>query len=340
MPKESASHKKRKNGTYCCVVDCRKSQRVDGSRGIKYHSFPTDEKRYYQWVRAVRRENAHGSLWSPSYVSRICSSHFVGGVKSDDPESPAYYATIFPTKHVKPKTMSDLKRFERRRSRENAKLIAESAQTSEKAPQIADEDRSLSLDSNRTQYNHVFPDTVVGLSSCVDVSTQTEESNAPCEFRWSCDAEINGNVMSFFTMASIPPEICPKNPNIDRGNPDPNESKPALFPILSLSEKQFQTFCGISISDFQYLLYKGGDDLKDTRVLSREQKLALFFVKLKLNCSFLVLGGMFNVSQQFASSTFRQVLEVMSIIMNTFLAQTQDCKEFLEYWWYESTYYL
>ncbi|TRY79879.1 hypothetical protein TCAL_16052 [Tigriopus californicus] len=175
MPMESVSQMKReKNGTYCCVVDCRKNQRVDGSRGIKFHSFPTNEKRYYQWVRAVRRENAHGSLWSPSSVSRICSSHFVGGVKSNDPESPAYYPTIFPSKHVKPKAMSDLKSFERRRSGENAKFIDEIAQTSEKPRQIADEDRSLSLDTNRIQYNHIFPDTLVGLYNGVDASIQTE----------------------------------------------------------------------------------------------------------------------------------------------------------------------
>ncbi|KAK0070886.1 hypothetical protein PV326_001963, partial [Microctonus aethiopoides] len=40
-----------------------------------------------------------GSLWEPSSRSRICSQHFVGGEKSEHPNSPAYIPTIFPEKY-------------------------------------------------------------------------------------------------------------------------------------------------------------------------------------------------------------------------------------------------
>jgi hypothetical protein len=58
----------------------------------------------------VNRKN-----WEPTEHSWICSSHFVGGVKSDDPSSPAYIPTLFD--HVrspeKRKAEQNLVRYDR-----------------------------------------------------------------------------------------------------------------------------------------------------------------------------------------------------------------------------------
>ena len=37
----------------------------------------------------------NGSAWMPKDQSRICSEHFVGNKKSDDPRSPSYNPSIF-----------------------------------------------------------------------------------------------------------------------------------------------------------------------------------------------------------------------------------------------------
>ncbi len=39
-----------------------------------------------------------GKEWEPSKNSKVCSQHFVGGFKSEDPRSPAYNPSIFDPK--------------------------------------------------------------------------------------------------------------------------------------------------------------------------------------------------------------------------------------------------
>ncbi len=63
------------------------------------------------WVSSVNRKN-----WKPTKYTRICSAHFVGGSKSDDPVPPAYIPTLF--QHVgsptKRKAESQLASYNRR----------------------------------------------------------------------------------------------------------------------------------------------------------------------------------------------------------------------------------
>jgi hypothetical protein len=53
----------------------------------------------------------YGQPWMPTLSTRICSAHFVGGVKSNDPRNLAYNPTIFPTplESVKKRTASRVK---------------------------------------------------------------------------------------------------------------------------------------------------------------------------------------------------------------------------------------
>ncbi|XP_064474223.1 uncharacterized protein LOC135388547 isoform X1 [Ornithodoros turicata] len=93
--------KRRKNGTYCCVVGCHNSQvSVRGKQpAIKFYCFPTkwyEKERPRQWIAAVRRVNPDGTAWEPSPTTLICSAHFVGNTKSADQAHPAYVPTVFP----------------------------------------------------------------------------------------------------------------------------------------------------------------------------------------------------------------------------------------------------
>ena len=62
--------------------------------------------------------------WEPSEYSWLCSGHFVGGQKSNDPTSPAYNPTIF--EHVKSpkkrKAEADLQRFSRAKVNKRRKV--------------------------------------------------------------------------------------------------------------------------------------------------------------------------------------------------------------------------
>ena len=95
-------------GKSCCAVGC--SKRFAKGCGFKFYRFPKEPERRRQWIAAVNRKN-----WQPSEYSWICSSHFVGGKKLNDPTSPAYSPSIF--KHIKSprkrKAEEDLRRFSR-----------------------------------------------------------------------------------------------------------------------------------------------------------------------------------------------------------------------------------
>ncbi len=103
-------------GRYCCVVGCSKNQGRDVPQGIRFHQFPKQKERREQWVRAVnRKKEGSNELWQPGNYDVICSSHFLGGRKSDVEGSPSFVPTIFPTHHVRPKTQADAARFSRRK---------------------------------------------------------------------------------------------------------------------------------------------------------------------------------------------------------------------------------
>ena len=90
-------------GKSYCAVGC--SNRYTKGCGLEFYRFSKDSKRRRQWIAAVNRKN-----WEPN---EICSSHFVGGKKSNDLTSPAYSPSIF--SHVKSpkkrKAEEDLRRF-------------------------------------------------------------------------------------------------------------------------------------------------------------------------------------------------------------------------------------
>ena len=117
---ESTTPKRRKvaaGGQYCSAVGCNNSTYRDGPRGIKFYRFPTDTERKKKWISLVNRTEPNGSRWNPGTNSRLCSEHFFSGKKSEEPDNPDYQPSIFPTHHVKPKTPSDLARFNRLKRR-------------------------------------------------------------------------------------------------------------------------------------------------------------------------------------------------------------------------------
>ena len=61
-----------------------------------------------RWIAAVSRKN-----WIPRELTWICSNHFVGGKKCNDPTSPAYTPSLFShvRSPVKRKAADDLRRF-------------------------------------------------------------------------------------------------------------------------------------------------------------------------------------------------------------------------------------
>ena len=74
----------------CCVPGCRNRHTQTKGMGIRYYKFPKDKKIRRVWKTKVSREHT----FSITDNTRVCSVHFVGGVKDENNPIP----TIFPWK--------------------------------------------------------------------------------------------------------------------------------------------------------------------------------------------------------------------------------------------------
>lgn len=94
----------------CCAVGC--SNRCTAGCKLSFYRFPTDPHRKALWISKINRKN-----WSPNDSSRVCSAHFIKGVKSDDPLSPDYVPTVFihTTCHEKEQEEIHFTAYERRK---------------------------------------------------------------------------------------------------------------------------------------------------------------------------------------------------------------------------------
>ncbi|XP_006001716.1 DNA repair protein XRCC2 isoform X1 [Latimeria chalumnae] len=75
-------------GMFCCASGC--NNRYGKVPGVSFYRIPTNPVRRQQWVSAIKREG-----WQPTRHTRLCSAHFVSGVKSDNPLAPNYIPSIF-----------------------------------------------------------------------------------------------------------------------------------------------------------------------------------------------------------------------------------------------------
>ncbi|XP_052281395.1 THAP domain-containing protein 11-like [Dreissena polymorpha] len=89
-------------GDYCCVPGCTNSRGSCNRLGLKvaFYQMPSNPERQKLWLQRIRRGevDGHGRTvpFIPKSHTRICSHHFVGGAKSDDPVDQSYVPSIFP----------------------------------------------------------------------------------------------------------------------------------------------------------------------------------------------------------------------------------------------------
>ncbi|XP_063542884.1 uncharacterized protein LOC134751411 isoform X2 [Cydia strobilella] len=89
---------------YCCINGCGNKSAYNRHKlaGIQFYSFPAyssflpwqNEKRKL-WIDAVRRHTKNPDTFKPTRNTRVCSAHFVGNKKSENPHNPAYIPKIF-----------------------------------------------------------------------------------------------------------------------------------------------------------------------------------------------------------------------------------------------------
>ncbi|XP_070564452.1 uncharacterized protein [Ptychodera flava] len=99
--------KRGRGGDFCCIPGCfntRKSDKVKRS----YFRFPPEKTGQFSlWTKSIRLRRAG---WYPRHWDRVCSDHFINGVKSRNPDHPGYVPRIFKRNEVTPrKTLTSSK---------------------------------------------------------------------------------------------------------------------------------------------------------------------------------------------------------------------------------------
>ncbi|CAL8114488.1 unnamed protein product [Orchesella dallaii] len=88
---------------YGCSNSYKNTSKLKGQRQpVRFYSFPSLSKpwlneRRLTWIKFVNRKTKEGKAWEPTNCSTICSEHFVGGSKCEDPRETNYNPTIYTT---------------------------------------------------------------------------------------------------------------------------------------------------------------------------------------------------------------------------------------------------
>jgi len=77
---------------FCCAPNC--SNRRNRKKNIQFYRIPKDKELPKIWLLRIRRKQ-----FKPTANTRLCSEHFVGGVRSMDPSSASYFPSVFCHSH-------------------------------------------------------------------------------------------------------------------------------------------------------------------------------------------------------------------------------------------------
>ncbi|XP_062401089.1 uncharacterized protein LOC134092302 [Sardina pilchardus] len=267
---------------YCCAPGCSNNQHT--REDISFYRIPRDADRRRRWIAAINRKD-----WEPSTYQRLCSDHFVGGKKSNNPLSPDYVPSVFKylTSPQKRRVGASLEKFHQRQDLKRKKREAEV----------------------RINVAH----TLLGLSDC------NEQVNLDVGHDVDADASVDADHISVccqtdLTMTDMTAlEIECQNLRADNA-----DLKLKLVSCDMLSEESFRNNdekvrCLTGLPSFTLLfsiLSMVRLQLKDTPSMSCFQQVLLTCMRLRMNLTMQFLGYLFNVSSSTVSRVFENVLSI------------------------------
>jgi len=235
----------------------------------------------------------------PTKNSVICSAHFVGNRKSLDPRSPSYIPTIFPKLNKKKLNdpLQQSARYERAINRETLGIEKQSNNTDEVL-------RGLPLIVDQNNIN-------TSVSICTQVTFDVPDDN----FIFSCD--LNGN--SANTQVSIPksfhnfikPTMVEKSCGLDFEQSTFCFSKITFHGYDSIkSENSLKDLTGTNFQIFNFFL--GLLPQSNRLIISKENTLLIFLMKLKLGLTYSSLSTFFSILRTTVSRVFSDCLLFLS----------------------------
>ncbi|XP_065304320.2 uncharacterized protein [Dermacentor albipictus] len=316
----------------CCVVNCHSTYaNSPGTSFFRFPSKPYEAKRRERWIALVRQQNKDGAGWRPTPYTRICSKHFVGGVKVNEEGHPAYYPSIFPaTYRAAPGPLSE-DRYVRKRRRQEQRMLLDK-QTAEVHGQAAEaaanvheksvEAIILEAQAASSDNSPVSSDSSQGALfdtslRFVHVSTMTEDGHSSFSSVFTFTSELTDKYASCYISHN---EVCTTGVGrcsttfIDKSC-GPLYKQPVFAGHSSVTEdeEKFHSLTAVSFNIFALLLSVLPPMRRAVNELRIEDKLLLFLIKLRHGMPFSLLGALFDVHRTTAARIFKGMLVNLNV---------------------------
>lgn len=248
----------------------------------------------------------NGDIWEPIRSSLICSSHFVENKCSKDPKSPSFIPTIFPEIYKKKSSNhhQQTARYKRHCNRQENNDTIDTIVTNN----IVTIEPYISNDNIKSVHN---------------VSTQTAfVVNDIYLFTFDCCFIDSNNVK---TQVSIPNSFnsytfgrpTTRDQSCGLDTPDQLLLKSFRGYESVMNESQLKGLTGTSFQVFQLLLKFIPESSHST--VTRENRLFIFLMKIKLGISYSAISTFFNISRSTVTRIFNDCLHFLSIKTKNFI---------------------
>ncbi|XP_075733539.1 uncharacterized protein LOC142775696 isoform X1 [Rhipicephalus microplus] len=293
--KTSAPKRKRPGSKYCCVVGCHNS--VANTKGkepiVRFYSFSGkwyEPDRREAWIRTVRRKNSDGSPWLlQKKKTRICSRHFVNNAKSESQANPAYLPTLFPDVYKK-----------RRVSGERHDRWARNLTSPHPPEEFSPVDvLSNASEADRSPDANAQSKALEQGSLLLTEETQTDPvcCKGPLQLMLSATDGTHGSTQVTHVAQA-----------------DKTWASRCGFlgyESVKSSEQALQDLCSVTVTVFSMLLNLLPEQWYRSSDVTKEDRLVLFLMKLKLGVSLTAQGAIFGISKSTASRVFRVTLDLL-----------------------------
>ena len=238
---------------------------------MQFYRFPQNEAKRTLWVNAVNRKS-----FRPNASTVICSQHFVGGRRSDDPLSPAYVPSIFSftTPRRKRELEQGVGRFQAAKRRRENKEIYDSL------PEVITEE-------HHQEESLVYPPNTVSVGIQTDLTA---------DHLIALENDYQQRVKELSEVREA------------KGYPDKEN--------LKNNDKLLRFYTGLSsftVLMAVFNLVSVAIPESPTSKLSKFQAFVLTLMKLRLDVSNYDLGFRFGISASTVSRVFSKWIEAMDI---------------------------
>ena len=100
---------------------------------------------------------------------------------------------------------------------------------------------------------------------------------------------------------------------------DEESTKKCVLQLVLFNDRQFLVFTGVDKCVFQFLLYRIGSRLTDSRNITRENKVLLVLVQLKMNMESTALAALLDISRVAVKGIFASTLNALKDTVEHFV---------------------